>query len=418
MYIDSRVESYNLYAVHGLLARDVLHIDVAHRGRIVAAAHLVRLVVQVNLQDRLLALAHLDVAGVDVLNDAASAGVRLDAYHALQLGRVHHVVVGKDVAAATADLRADDHAAVAVVHDAVADDDVLRGFAPEASVVIAAALDGDAVVARVEEAVLNEHAVAALRVAAVAVGAVVGNLDATHRDVLAEQGVNDPEGRTQERHVLNENVVTLVQVDELRAQAVVLVETALVHVDTVLSSLQQTGTRTAALVNHAGLVAKGVLAAHGPPRLVRAAAVDGALARDGYVLLLVSIDAGTQVPAVDALPAGRHDGVEVGLEDKLQHGILLHNEVNVRKKGDSPRVKRSCRHDDATTALLGAGSNGLVNGFLVFHCGGLDAGSVLGNNKIAVGKLGCLNALFNLLIGGIPRIVGKGEGWNQQAEEQ
>ena len=57
------------------------------------------LVVEVDFQYRLLAHTDFDVAGVDILDDTATAGVGLDAYHTLQFRRVHHTVVGKHVLA-------------------------------------------------------------------------------------------------------------------------------------------------------------------------------------------------------------------------------------------------------------------------------------------------------------------------------
>ena len=49
---------------------------------------------------------------------------------------------------------------MSVLHFAIANDDILAGFVPQASVVVASALDGDTVVASVEETVLNQYAVA------------------------------------------------------------------------------------------------------------------------------------------------------------------------------------------------------------------------------------------------------------------
>ena len=242
------VECDDQHTILRLSAGDVFEVDVAHGGVVAPAANLVVLVVEVDFQYALLAHAHLNITHVDVLNDATAAGVGLDAHDAIQVGRVHHVVLRIDVAATTRNLRADDHTAVAVLHLAVADDDVLAGAVPEPSVAVASALDGDAVVARVEEAVLNEHAVARLRVAAVAVGPVVGNLHPAHGDVLRQQGMDDPKGRAQQGEVLHQDVLTLIEVDELRAQAVLLGEDALVHVHAVLGLLQQSGARATALV--------------------------------------------------------------------------------------------------------------------------------------------------------------------------
>ena len=151
------------------------------------------LVVEVNLNDGFAALSHLNITHIDVLNDAAPAGVRLDTEHAVEVGRVHDTVVGIDVLAAAADFGTYHHAAVAVVHGTVADDDILRRHIAFTSVAVASAFNGDTVVAGVEETVLNQYAVATLRVAAVAVGTVVNHLHTTDGNVGRVQGVNHPE---------------------------------------------------------------------------------------------------------------------------------------------------------------------------------------------------------------------------------
>ena len=119
------VETNDLNTILRLLAGDVLHIDVADNGIVASAADLIMLVIEVDLQYALFADTHLDVLHIDVLDDTASTGIRLDAQHTLQLRRVHHTVVGKDILATSGYLRSDNHTAVTVLHLAVADDDVL-----------------------------------------------------------------------------------------------------------------------------------------------------------------------------------------------------------------------------------------------------------------------------------------------------
>ena len=125
--VDKRVlfQSDDLYTVARLLAGDILHQYIAHRGIVATTANLVVLIVQVDFQHTLAALAHRDILHEDILDDAASARVGLDAQHTVQIGRVHHAVVGKDILRAAADLRTDNHAAVSVLHLTVADDDIL-----------------------------------------------------------------------------------------------------------------------------------------------------------------------------------------------------------------------------------------------------------------------------------------------------
>ena len=420
------VEADDQGAILRLLAGDILHIDLAHRGVEASAANLVVLVVEVNLQHGLLALAHLDVLHVDVLDDAAATRVGLDTQYALQAGRVHHAVVGKHILAAAADLGAHDHAAVAVFHLAAADDDVLRRHVALAAVAVAAALDGYAVVAGVEEAVFYQHAVAALRVAAVAVGAVVDHLYTPDGDVGGVQGVDHPEGRAQQRDVLQEYALTLVEAHQLGAQAVLGAEDALrralpllvIHRYAVLAVLQQARTGLYLLGYHALAPSELGGTAPRPPGLLAAAAVDGAAAGDGNVGLLEGIDAGREVEALKALPRRLDDGVELGLEGKQQGGALLHEEVDVALQRDGTREERLAGgHDDAAAAFLRAFINGFLDSFLVLGSRVGSLGAKLGNEVVLAADLRLLDTLLYLPIESVVPRLGVAQQWKQQAEQ-
>ena len=90
--------------------------------------------------------------------------------------------MGIDILTSARDLRANDHATVTIIKFRVTDDDILRRTAGKrtlttlTTVVVTAALDGDAVVAGIEIAILNEHAVATFRIAAITVGAIIINM--------------------------------------------------------------------------------------------------------------------------------------------------------------------------------------------------------------------------------------------------
>ena len=62
------------------------------------------------------------------------------------------------------------------------------GTLSAASVAVAAGLDGDAVVARVEGAMLDQHVAARFRIAAVVVRPMRRDLHAAHRDVRQSTG--------------------------------------------------------------------------------------------------------------------------------------------------------------------------------------------------------------------------------------
>ena len=213
--------------------------------------------------------------------------------------------------------------------------------------------------------------------------------------------MNYPERRAQQCDVLNEDAFTLVEVNHLRAQSVGGTETTLVHRHTVLSLFQQTGTTVLIpLVNrHAVLIAKLFAAHPWPPRIVRAATVDGALTRNGDITCLVSIDERREVPAIKTFPARRHYWVKLGLEGKFQHSTLLNNEVDATLQlNGSCEETLTGRHDDASATFLRAFVDGLLYRLLVL-CGSIvGLCAILGYHIRLVGKLRQTDALLNLLV--------------------
>ena len=151
------------------------------------------LVVEVDLQDRLLADAHLDIAHVDVLDDTTTTRVGLDAEYTLQLRRVHHTVVGIDILTTARDLRTYHHTTMTVLHLTVADDDVLGRHVALTTIAVTTTLDGDTVVARVEVAVLDQYTVAALRITTVTIRTVVDHLHTAYGDISRVEGMDHPE---------------------------------------------------------------------------------------------------------------------------------------------------------------------------------------------------------------------------------
>ena len=303
-YVLHLVSADDEHAIVALLAGHILHAHLAH-GRLEATvAQLSWLVVEVDFQDGFLALAHGDVAHIDVLDESATAVVGLDAEDALQVRGVHHAVLGVYILASARDLRADDHAAMSIFHLAIADDDVLARLIPETTVIISAALDGDAVVAGMEYAVLDEHVLACLWVAAVAVRSFIPYGYAIHGYVLAEQWMDDPEWGVEHLDTLDEDALGADEIDELRTQALAQAKLALIESHTVFGLLEELGTRAQALslLGFALLVVEVLVSAHRPPGVHVAAAIDGTLAGDGDVGGLVGVDAWRIVPASQSLP--------------------------------------------------------------------------------------------------------------------
>lgn len=80
-----------------------------------------------------------------------------------------------------------------VAHLATTDNDILRWGIPLATIHIATGFDGYAVIAGLEDTVLNENTVARLRIATVAIRAIVDDGDAADDEVFAKEWMEHPE---------------------------------------------------------------------------------------------------------------------------------------------------------------------------------------------------------------------------------
>ena len=122
--------------------------------------------------------------------------------------------------------------------------------------------------------------------------------------------MDDPEGRGEQRDILNQDALTLVDVDKLRTQTVGRGEGALwrataffvLHRDAVFTILQQARTGFGMLVDGAFSPAESGRTAPRPPCLSGAVAVNRSLACHSDIGLLKGIDAGREVIAVNTLP--------------------------------------------------------------------------------------------------------------------
>src|SRR5271155_1526645 len=142
---------------------------------------------------------------------------------------VHAAILHQHVTNVARRFAANGDAAVPVLHDTIADDNVLAGNGHAAPVTVASALDGDAVVAGVELAVVDQDVGRGFRIAAVVIRTVTRNLHVTHGDVFRENGVDLPHRRIANRDVFNQNVGASNRLNELRTQPAAFAVHAILH---------------------------------------------------------------------------------------------------------------------------------------------------------------------------------------------
>ena len=198
-----------------------------------------------------------------------------------------------------------------VAHLAVADYDVLTGSSPTTSVGIATGLDGDAVVARVERATLNQDVLTGFGVTTVVVGAQSVNGHVAYNQVVAEQRMNHPERRVLQGDAFDENGIAAVEVHQLGAKGVFRCHDAPVNGSKRFRQSEQ----TVASAHQLGAFALfGKTAAfHVPPGIGGALSVDCSLAGQGDIGLAVCINQRMCIVAVNSFPTGNHGGEVIRL---------------------------------------------------------------------------------------------------------
>src|SRR5690606_24773837 len=276
----------------------------------VELADVALLVVEVDHQ-HVAHVADRDVADVYALDGPAAARIRLDADAAEQVRAAHRALLGENVGGTAGDLAADDDAAVTGPHRAARDHDVAARHADTAAVGVAAGLDGDTVVARVEHAILDQDVIAGFRVAAVGVGPVTVDRHSAHRDAFAENRVNDPERRVAGGDAFDEHFPAFVGLEERRAQVIAACEHPPGHRHPVFRRLEELRAGMLLVDDLVDLpLPAAPLALPRPPRRVVRAAVQRTGARDGDVLLTVRVNERRIAEQLHAFPAGE-DGRQV-----------------------------------------------------------------------------------------------------------
>lgn len=241
-YVLYLVATNDEHAIVALLAGNVFHIHLRYAWFKTAIADLLWLVIEVDLYDSFLALTHSNVAHVDVLDDTTAAVVGLDAQDAVEVRRVHFAIFCIYILASARDFTSDNHTAMSIFHLTVADDDVFGRLVPEATIIVASALDGDTVIAGMEDTVLDKHILASLWVASVTIRTFIPDGHTIYGDVLGEQWMDNPERRVEHLDTLDEDALRTHEVDELWAQTLSLTKFSFVERHAVFSLFQQFGT--------------------------------------------------------------------------------------------------------------------------------------------------------------------------------
>lgn len=249
--------------------------------------------------------------------------------------------------------------------------------------------------------------VAGLGVATVTVGTTVYEMYTAYNEVVAEEGVQRPEGRVLHRNTLDQNTVTAVEVDQLGTHTVLYRHLTFVNRFAGFAPSKQFGTSAAVLSYHTLFPAIFLGTAHGPPCLHGTLSVDDTFTGDGQVGLAEGINQRAHIVAVNAFPTGKHGRhIEFGVSIEFQHGTLFEVEVYIAFEGDGAGIESAGRDNYGTATSLITSYNGQIDGIVTGSLGGVGFSSEIGNVESAIGERGFLNRLFKL--GSLfPRVLGR-----------
>src|SRR6185437_5180958 len=241
-----------------------------------------------------------DVAHEDVFDHATTPGVRLETQCPIEIGAIHAAIFDEDITTVSRDFTSYNHSAMSIFHGAAAHDYIFGRNMYASTVRVPPALNGDAVVARVEDAILNQHIAARLRIATIVVGAVTDYRDAAHSNVAGKHRMDFPHRRVNNPYPLDKDVLTTVGLYETISQVMAVAKHALLYRHTAIAQLAQSG-----YVSPGRWVAAGRCSARPlPPVIVGRRAIEHATASDRDVLLLKGVNERRVVHTFGSLEAG------------------------------------------------------------------------------------------------------------------
>ena len=284
-------------------------------------------------------LFHHEVIQLDSLHRAAAPAPGFEADAAVCL--VEHAGGHHDVADAAGHFAAQHHAAVPMQEVAVADDDALAHLPIRR--ILRAGLDGNAIVADINRAVVDAHILTAVGVDAVGVGGIrrIFDIQPANDHIPAIERMHRPRRGVGERHVLQRHMLAVVEAHEVGSRMCIL---------------------PCPLAR--------------PP--VAALSIQRAIAGDGHVLGVFGVDARLMRQSCDALElqVNQREGGCVLMEAQHRAGLDVQRHVIVQADCARGVVARG---DNQRAATTGAEvSNGLLEGSCPVGGGG-DAGSVVEN---------------------------------------
>ena len=107
-----------------------------------------------------------------------------------------------------------------VLHLAIPHNDVLARDVPFAPVFVPSRFNRNAIVSRIETAILYQHVLARFGVASVPVRTAVEYLHAPYNQALAKQRMDDPKGRVQQSHIFYQHGIARIKINQLRSQSI------------------------------------------------------------------------------------------------------------------------------------------------------------------------------------------------------
>ena len=294
---------------------------------------------------------------------------------------------------------------MAVVHGAVADNQVLARDAMPAAVRVLAGLDADGVVSDIETGSGEQHILTGVDIDPVPVGGIMRVTDRYifDGDMFAVERVQVPARRILERDAFQQNPLAISQAHQHRTQEgldFLLVQGGIRVVERAGGGPGLGITRiripdTAVFGEHAApfqdflpQVVPDLAAFHFPP--VFAAAVDDARPGNGDIRCSLRMDGREATAYVQAFEIGVDDGIQGLVRVKDNDGILVQVQADMAFEADRACAPDACGDLQRTAALLRERGNGVCKGLGVQR-NPIPYGAETGQGNLPLGNGGALH---------------------------
>ena len=298
----------------------------------------------------------------------------------------------------------------------------MAGNTPCTAIAITTALDGDTVVARIENTIFDNYAVARFGITTVSIRTTIDKMNTAHNKICTEKRVECPERRILHRYPFYQHSIATIQVHELRTHTVLHGHQTFVNRLPGFAPSQQLGTTTAVLSYHTFFPTVLFRTTHRPPCLHRTLSINNTFTGDRQIGLTISIYQRAHIIAIYSFPAGKDSRhIQFGIGIELQHGSFFEVEIDIAFQRDGTGIESSFGHNDRTPTGLITCNDSQIDGIMARSLRHIGFRTEIGNVVRSFRERSFFNRLFkfrSLFPCILRRNLRRNQGRNQESAQK